>query len=85
MTTTHDHHPSAPLVPSGSGRVLMDGPLGAVLLAGTADTQGAVSFVVHPIAPRTLGSPVPATWCSGRATSPTRSGTPPTSRPACSR
>jgi len=58
LTTTHDHPTGAPLVSPGSGRVLMDGPLGAVLLAGTADTHGAVSLVVHPIAPRTLGSPV---------------------------
>jgi mannose-6-phosphate isomerase-like protein (cupin superfamily) len=36
----------------------MDGPLGAVLLAGADATGGAASFVVHPMAPRTLGSPI---------------------------
>jgi mannose-6-phosphate isomerase-like protein (cupin superfamily) len=58
MTTTHDRSISPTIVPAGSGRVLMDGPLGAVLLAGTGDTAGAASFVIHPMAPRTLGSPV---------------------------
>ena len=48
----------SPLVPAGSGRQLMDGPLGAVLLAGVPETGGAASFVVHPLAPRALGSPV---------------------------
>src|SRR5689334_12169293 len=59
MTTTH-HHTAAGTarVPAGAGRVLMDGPLGAVLLAGAEDTGGRASFVVHPMAPRTLGSPV---------------------------
>jgi mannose-6-phosphate isomerase-like protein (cupin superfamily) len=58
MTTT-DHHLTRPAhVTAGSGRVLMDGPLGAILLAGADLTGGAASFVIHPIAPRTLGSPV---------------------------
>ena len=59
MTTTH-HHTAAGTarVPAGAGRVLMDGPLGAVLLAGAEDTGGRASFIVHPMAPRTLGSPV---------------------------
>jgi quercetin dioxygenase-like cupin family protein len=46
------------LVPAGSGRTLLDGPLGAVLLAGGNETAGAVAFVVHPLAARALGSPV---------------------------
>ena len=61
MTVAHDldsDRPPSPLVPAGSGRQLMDGPLGAVLLAGVRETGGAVSFVVHPLAPRALGSPV---------------------------
>lgn len=42
------------IVRAGSAEVLMAGPLGAELLAGA----GNVSFVIHPLAPRTLGSPV---------------------------
>lgn len=48
----------AGLVTGGEARSLLAGPLGADLLAGAADTGGAVSFVVPPLAPRTLGSPV---------------------------
>jgi mannose-6-phosphate isomerase-like protein (cupin superfamily) len=58
MTATHDRTTSPALVPAGSGRVLMDGPLGAVLLAGARETGGAAAFVIHPMAPRALGSPV---------------------------
>ena len=60
MTTTHHDSATAAAtrVPADTGRVLMDGPLGAVLLAGADATRGAASFVVHPMAPRTLGSPV---------------------------
>jgi quercetin dioxygenase-like cupin family protein len=50
--------PSRTLVPAGSGRLLLDGPLGAELLAGASATGGAAAFVVHVLAPRTLGSPV---------------------------
>lgn len=42
------------IVRAGSAEILMAGPLGAELLAGT----GNVAFVIHPLAPRTLGSPV---------------------------
>lgn len=42
----------------GEGRTLLDGPLGAILLAGRGATGGQVSFVLHPLAPRSLGSPV---------------------------
>ncbi len=51
-------HAASPLVAAGSGRVLADGPVGAVLLAGATATGGRASFVVHPLAPRALGSPV---------------------------
>jgi quercetin dioxygenase-like cupin family protein len=37
---------------------LIQGPLGALLLAGPDDTGGLVSFVVHDLAPRALGSPL---------------------------
>lgn len=57
MTTTPSL-PATVLVPGDSGRVLLDGALGAVLLAGPDATGGAASFVVHPLAPRALGSPV---------------------------
>jgi mannose-6-phosphate isomerase-like protein (cupin superfamily) len=36
---------------------LLEGPLGALLLAGYGDTRGP-AFVVHDLAPRALGSPV---------------------------
>ena len=49
---------TAGVVHDGDGRTLFDGPLGAVLLAGGEQTGGAVAFVVHPLAPRALGSPV---------------------------
>jgi quercetin dioxygenase-like cupin family protein len=58
MTTTLADLTRIGLVRAGAGRVLMDGPLGAVLLAGAGTTGGAASFVVHPVAPRTLGSPI---------------------------
>ena len=37
---------------------LLQGPLGARLLAGRDATGGSVAFVVHDLAPRALGSPV---------------------------
>lgn len=46
------------VVRDGAGETLLDGPLGAVLLAGAAQTAGAAAFVLHPLAPRALGSPV---------------------------
>lgn len=58
VTDLDSGRPPSPLVAGGSGRQLMDGPLGAVLLAGVRETGGTVSFVVHPLAPRALGSPV---------------------------
>jgi len=58
MNTIHDHPATTARVSHGSGRILLDGPLGAVLLAGADATGGAASFVIHPLAPRTLGSPV---------------------------
>jgi len=36
---------------------LLEGPLGALLLAGYGDTRGP-AFVIHDLAPRALGSPV---------------------------
>jgi quercetin dioxygenase-like cupin family protein len=45
------------IVRADAGRTLMAGSLGAVLLAGPEATGG-LSLVVHPMAPRTLGSPV---------------------------
>jgi len=46
------------VVRSGTGELLMQGPVGAILLAGRDATGGAASFVIHPLAPRALGSPV---------------------------
>jgi quercetin dioxygenase-like cupin family protein len=48
----------APAVRAGEARQLIAGPFAAALLAGAADTGGAAAFVVHPLAPRALGSPV---------------------------
>ena len=46
------------VVGAGDADVLLDGPLGAVLLAGGGATSGAAAFVVHTLAPRALGAPV---------------------------
>jgi quercetin dioxygenase-like cupin family protein len=40
------------------GRMLLEGPLGAVLMAGAQATGGQCAVVIHPLAPRALGSPV---------------------------
>jgi uncharacterized cupin superfamily protein len=37
---------------------LLRGPLGAVLMLGAERTDGRLSVVEHPLAPRALGSPV---------------------------
>ena len=57
MTTTPTTAPLGGAVRAGQGRTLLEGPFGAVLLAGPAATGG-LSFVLHPLAARTLGSPV---------------------------
>jgi quercetin dioxygenase-like cupin family protein len=46
------------VVPGADAVPLMQGPLGALQLAGRDDTGGAAAFVVHDLAPRALGSPV---------------------------
>lgn len=46
------------LVRGADARPLVQGPLGALLLAGSGQTGGVLSFVVHDLAPRALGSPV---------------------------
>lgn len=48
----------AGLVRADEAQTLLAGPVGAILMAGRADTAGAVSFVVHPLAPRALGAPL---------------------------
>jgi mannose-6-phosphate isomerase-like protein (cupin superfamily) len=48
----------AGLVPAGDAVPLLEGSLGALLLAGREDTAGGPAFVVHDLAPRALGSPV---------------------------
>jgi len=61
VATAHqptDAAASPGIVRAADGEVLLSGPLGAVLLAGGPATGGSVSFVVHPLAPRVLGSPV---------------------------
>jgi mannose-6-phosphate isomerase-like protein (cupin superfamily) len=46
------------VVPAGSAVPLLEGPLGALLLAGAGQTGGGPAFVVHDLAPHALGSPV---------------------------
>jgi|tagenome__1003787_1003787.scaffolds.fasta_scaffold20977775_6 mannose-6-phosphate isomerase-like protein (cupin superfamily) len=46
------------LVPAGDAVPLLEGPLGALLLAGRDDTAGGPAFVIHDLAPRALGSPL---------------------------
>ena len=58
MTTEQDRSQTSALAPAAGARVLVDGPLGALLLVGPDRTRGTLSLVVHPLAPRTLGSPV---------------------------
>lgn len=48
----------ARVVRAGEGDTLLEGPIGAVLLAGGDATAGSVSVVIHPLAPRALGAPV---------------------------
>jgi mannose-6-phosphate isomerase-like protein (cupin superfamily) len=48
----------AGLVPADDAVPLLEGPLGALLLAGRHDTAGGPAFVVHDLTPRALGSPV---------------------------
>jgi quercetin dioxygenase-like cupin family protein len=49
---------TAPATVVHEGRTLLEGPLGAVLLAGAPATGGRCTVVIHPLAPRSLGSPV---------------------------
>ena len=46
------------VVGSDAAEPLLQGPLGALLLAGRDATAGGPAFVVHDLAPRSLGSPV---------------------------
>ena len=48
----------AGIVRADEAEVLFDGPVGALLMAGGDATGGDVCFVVHPLRPRALGSPV---------------------------
>src|SRR5689334_23492322 len=57
MSTTSTGTLAGGVVRAGSGRTLMAGPVGAVLLVGP-EAAGGMSFLLHPLAPRALGSPV---------------------------
>jgi len=46
------------VVRSGDTRALLAGPLGAYVLADGSATGGTVSFVIHTLSARALGSPV---------------------------
>lgn len=56
--TGHSRAGRAGVVRADDGQTLLSGPVGAVLLAGGEATGGAASFLIHPLAPRALGSPV---------------------------
>ena len=61
--TQVDAKPGSPLATAGLCRAgeavpLLAGPVGADLVAGPERTGGALSFVLHTLAPRALGSPV---------------------------
>ncbi len=65
MTTTHtstntygEGSGGAGVVRADEGQTVLEGPLGAILLAGAEVTGGRVSMVVHPLQPRALGAPV---------------------------
>lgn len=49
---------TAGVIRGDEAQVLIKGPLGADLLAGSEATGGDLAVVVHPLAPRTLGSPI---------------------------
>ena len=49
---------AARLVRSTETEPLLEGPIGAFLLAGADLTAGAATFVIHTLAPRALGAPV---------------------------
>lgn len=55
---TQEGGPAGGLVRGTDATPLIEGPLGAFLLAGGRRTSGTVSFVIHTLAPRALGSPV---------------------------
>ena len=46
------------IIPPANHRTLIHGRLGAILLVASASTEGKLSVVEHPIAPRALGSPI---------------------------
>lgn len=48
----------AGLTPDGHGDPVLRGPLGAEILAGGPATGGAAAILIHPLQPRTLGSPM---------------------------
>lgn len=50
--------PVPEVVGAADARVLLTGPIGAELLAGRATTGGDLSLLLHPLAPRALGSPL---------------------------
>lgn len=49
---------AAGVVRAGEAEVLLQGPVGADLLAGSGRTGGRAAILVHPLAPRALGSPI---------------------------
>jgi mannose-6-phosphate isomerase-like protein (cupin superfamily) len=46
------------VIPPNGQRKLLEGPLGALLLLPATETDGRLTVVEHPLAPRALGAPV---------------------------
>ena len=58
MTTTTLPTARTGVIPAAEQETLLEGPVGALELLPAAATGGRLSVVVHPLAPRALGSPV---------------------------
>jgi quercetin dioxygenase-like cupin family protein len=58
MTTTPTTALRTGVIPVSEQQTLVEGPVGALELLPASATGGLLSVVVHPLAPRALGSPV---------------------------
>jgi mannose-6-phosphate isomerase-like protein (cupin superfamily) len=58
MSTPTAPGPAGGLISRHDQRVLLEGPLGALLALPAAAANGRLSIVIHDLAPRALGSPI---------------------------
>ena len=58
MSTLTQPSPAGRLISRDAQRLLLQGPLGALLALPAEETDGRISVVIHDIAPRTLGAPI---------------------------